>query len=111
MPKLLLIKAARLTRMLGTDRWRAEWYAPRPTGDLFGFEQEMRSADWTTIIAWTTARLRTLFASVLDPKILRLSTDSAGGAPLFALFFAVANPLHAARDVANRIARHLISDN
>lgn len=71
----------------------------------------MRSADWVTITTWTTARLRTLFASVLDPKILRLPSDGGRGAPLYALFFAVANPLRAARDVANRIARHLISDN
>jgi three-Cys-motif partner protein len=97
-------KEAAITRMLGTDEWRTEWYQPSANGDLFGHADGQRTADVGEIEAYVWKRLETLFPKVLPP--LRLRKDR--GAPMFSLFFAISNPEPKAIGLATRIASHIL---
>jgi three-Cys-motif partner protein len=98
-------KEASLTRTLGTDAWRAAFYAPRAQRALFGDDSDERVAEVPQMLAWVKKRLETVFPAVLDPYVFRQTRESGKeGAPLFALFFLVSNPTPKARALALRIA-------
>ena len=107
-----LDKEAALNRMLGTDRWRTEFYETSPQLGMFGDDpDEVRVADVSSISRWVTRRLKDVFPEVLAPKILYQQRQSGKhGAALFALFFAIANPRPEARGLAVKIAKHVLND-
>src|SRR5260221_6300742 len=69
-------KRSRLTAMLGTNRWRSEWYAATPQMGLFGDESDERTATQGQILKWVTARLGEIFPMVLEPLLLCYQTPS-----------------------------------
>jgi len=94
-------KAAALDRFLGTQDWRTHFYQ---MPDLFSEQGQQRTADWRDIAEYIKLRLETIFAGgVLDPVILRKGT-----VPLYGLYFALANPSKRAREIALRIANHIM---
>lgn len=97
-------KAAAITRMLGTDEWRTEWYRPSAHADLFGHADGQRTADVREIEASVGKRLAALFPKVLPPLTLR----NDRGAPMFSLFFAISNPEPKAIGLATKIAGHIL---
>ncbi|HEX6707356.1 MAG TPA: three-Cys-motif partner protein TcmP [Albitalea sp.] len=97
-------KAAKLTAFLGTDDWRRELYT-REQGDMFDAPQITRDPGWKDILDFTTRRLRGLFPYVSDPRLL----SAAGGAPKFALYFAVTNPDQKAVGLAARVSRDILN--
>lgn len=104
-------KATRLTRMLGTDRWRTEFYKADPQLGLFGSPDDIRDVDVDQMSNWVTKRLEALFPKVLPPKILYQTMPSgARGAPLFSLYFAMSNPSPKAWALASRLASHVLKD-
>jgi hypothetical protein len=99
-------KAARLTAFLGTDAWRTALYTNEQF-DFFDGSTVTRYPGYQDILRFTTERLRSLFPRVEEPLLLRQGNGK--GAPLFALYFAVANPHRAAVDLAGRVARNILS--
>ena len=98
-------KAAAITRMLGTDEWRTEWYQQPTNADLFGYAEGQRTAGVRDIEAYVGKRLATLFPKVLPPLTLR----NDRGAPMFSLFFAISNPEPRAIGLATKIAGHILN--
>ncbi|WP_164084943.1 three-Cys-motif partner protein TcmP [Pseudazoarcus pumilus] len=97
-------KAARLTRMLGTDRWRVDFYKEPPQMGLFSKPDEVRDFDVQQMTDWVTEHLRSIFPKVMPPKILHQTMPSGvQGAPLYALYFAMANPSYRAHALATRL--------
>lgn len=108
-------KKAAVTRILGTDQWEAEFYeAPSRPRDLLTVLEEnqppdpvgarRRSADVDVMENFVKRRLESVFSLVLRPKRLLGPTN----APLYSLFFAMANDSRAAQKVARPIAQHLL---
>lgn len=97
-------KAASLTRFLGTDEWRTALYT-RQQGDLFGDPLVTRARGAEGMLQFTTTRLRTRFPYVSEPVLL----GKANGAPLFALYFAVANRSAAALKLAGRVSMEILA--
>lgn len=64
-----------------------------------------REPGWSQIVDYSTARLRTLFPAVLDPRLLR----AGKGPPLFALYLAVSNPGTSARQLATKAGKHILN--
>lgn len=96
-----------ITRILGDNSWKTRFYANPRQDDLFGnVNGQEREANPNEIVNFVSGRLRTLFPSVLDPKILYQKGDS--GSPLFALYFCLSNPAPSAKTVATRIANHIL---
>lgn len=101
-----------ITRILGTDEWRQEFYAPQRQASLFGAESgDEREADHHDMLKYVSMRLKGLFPAVTDPKILYQAGDSKSpsGAPLFALYFAASNPKPNAYGLAIRIAKDVLN--
>lgn len=101
-------KASTLTRMLGTDEWRAALYKRQVSEpDLFGYtvETTTRERGYQGVLDFATKRLRSLFPYVAEPNLLGV----ANGAPLFALYFAIANPAPAAIGLASRVSKDILS--
>jgi three-Cys-motif partner protein len=99
-------KAAALDRFLGTSEWRTALYKPPATLDLFGDEQQLtRDQGTDAIIQFVQERMETTFPMVKPPVVLR----SQNGAPLYALFFAVANPHHKARELADKVVKTILN--
>lgn len=100
--------AARLDSVLGTPAWREAFYAPTAPTTLDLFDDPVspiigRYADVDAIEAFVGGRLRVAgFAKVAKPLRLPLR----GGAPLYSLFFCVANPK--AITLSMRAADHLL---
>jgi three-Cys-motif partner protein len=97
-------KAKKLTDFLGTNAWRHALYNQEQP-DLFGEPKVTRATGWNDIVQFTTERLRTLFPYVADPQLL----GGLKGPPLFALYFAVANPSPKALGLARRVHRDILS--
>jgi three-Cys-motif partner protein len=97
-------KAAALTSFLGTDQWRKALYTQEQS-DFFDNPTVTRAPGYEGILAFTTTRLRSIFEYVGEPRLLGQSK----GAPLFALYFAVANPSPAAKDLASRVSKDILS--
>ena len=96
-----------ITRLLGTDEWKQVFYAPRPQLDLFSDERVIRSATHQDMLKYVSKRLKTIFPAVAEPKILYQQSGDKGS-PLFALYFAAANPEPKANGLALKIARHIL---
>lgn len=100
-------KANALTRMVGTADWHSAFYSHDPQSGLFDDEPEMkRHADVQVMTHFVTERLRTAFAHVEDPLILRHDRNNA---PLFALYFAVSNTDYKAIGLAKKAAGHILN--
>jgi three-Cys-motif partner protein len=99
-------KSAAITRMLGYDGWKAEWYSSDERPSLFGDidEREYRTADVRMIEETVTRRLQSLFPAVGGP--LTLNNDR--GHPMNSLYFLPSNPNPAAFGLAMRIANHIL---
>lgn len=97
---------AALGRLLGTDDWYDEFYKKvQQPADLFGnTEEQIVKATNETIAQYFNDRLKTIFAGVATPGVLRNSSNN----PLYLLCFAAANE-HGAR-VALRIANSLLKE-
>ena len=98
-------KAAVLTSFLGTEGWREELYTRKQAGLFDDDVTVTRDKGYEGILQFTTKRLRTIFPYVGEPRLL----GKAKGAPLFALYFAVANPSKAALSLASRVSRDILS--
>ncbi|MEQ9635784.1 MAG: three-Cys-motif partner protein TcmP [Devosia marina] len=100
-------KRAALNRMLGTTEWESAWYETDLQPNMFGEYQRntYRWADVSTMERYVGERLATIFPKVLPP--LRLHNER--GAPMFALFFAIANPDPKAIGLATKIAGHILN--
>jgi three-Cys-motif partner protein len=101
-------KHSSITKVLGTTNWETEFYRPltQVQANLFSAEPlpSRRTANVTQIESFVKQRLETLFPYVLPPKRLL----NPRKAPLFSLFFAMANPSKTAQKVASPIARHIL---
>lgn len=97
-------KAAALTNFLGTDGWREALYT-QEQGSLFDGPTITREPGYEGMLKFTTSRLKTVFPYVSEPRLLGHSK----GAPLFALYFAVANPSKLALGLATRVSRDVLS--
>ena len=97
--------ASRLTRIFGTDDWRAAFYRESEQQTLFGDTRDLvKVADFASISRFWVARLKTVFAQVApDPLPLRNSRN----VPIYLLSFAAANPKGA--ETAVRIAQYILS--
>jgi three-Cys-motif partner protein len=98
-------KRAAITRVLGTDAWEAELYAPGQRS-LFTDEAPVRrTADVARLQDYVRSRLKTIFPAVLKPMPLPLHTRPQK----FSLFFAISNGDGAAIGLATRIANYILN--
>lgn len=99
-------KRAMVSRCLDCTDWEESFYGASTAvvRDLFDNAPKVRHVDIENIEAFVTRRLKGIFPHVEKPARL-LGTRKA---PLFNLFFAMANPSTAAKKVASPIARHLL---
>lgn len=100
-------KRASLTRFLGTDAWEQAWYNSKTQPNLFGDDvvETKRTDDLSVLEKFVEDRFKTIFARVRGPK--RLYNDQ--GAPMFSLFFLMANPSSKAWNAARPIVDHLLN--
>jgi three-Cys-motif partner protein len=97
-------KRAAITRVLGTDAWEKELYAPCQQS-LFSDDPSIRrTADVARLEDYVQSRLRTIFPAVLKPMPLPVRTRPQK----FSLFFAISNGDGAAIGLATRIANHIL---
>ena len=97
-------KASALTSFLGTDAWRKELYV-HEQGGLFDGPTVTRAPGYQGILKFMTDRLKKAFPYVGEPHLL----GQSNGAPLFALYFAVSNPSNAAKTLASRVSKEVLS--
>lgn len=101
-------KRATITRILGTDEWEQRFYKPPPQSDRTLFDvpaaASRRTENVDGIDAFVKERLKLIFPLVEQP--LRLLGPSK--APLFSLFFAMANKSKKAQERARPIAAHIL---
>lgn len=105
--KLTEDKRASITRIVGTNEWERRFYDVVPsTIDMFDGAgmSARRSMNVDGIEAFMTERLNSIFPMVVGPR--RLLT--ANKAPLFSLYFAMANESKAAHKVARPIVQHIL---
>lgn len=94
---------AKLTSVFGTPEWEAEFYTTTKSTLIEGIETVEKTADINKIEKFFVGRLKTIFAGVSEPHMLRNSR----GTPLFLLLFAPSNISKA--PVAMKIAGHILS--
>lgn len=102
-------KEAALTRCLGTDEWRQAFYTENPQQKLFGEAGEIRH-NHKALLEYVSSRLKGLFSAVPKPRLL-YQEESEGkpkGAPLFALYFAVASDNPKAIGLATKLANYIL---
>lgn len=100
-------KRAMVSKCLGGTDWEDSFYSASDAGmqDLFGdMPSRVRHVDIDHIERFVTRKLKDIFPHVERPARLLGPTK----APLFNLFFAMANPSPKAKKVASPIARHLL---
>jgi three-Cys-motif partner protein len=99
-------KRAMVSKCLDCAEWEDSFYGASKAvvRDLFDDAPKVRHVDIENIEAFVMRRLQDIFPHVEKPARL-LGTKKA---PLFNLFFAIANPSPAAKRVASPIARHLL---
>lgn len=98
-----------LERLLGTSKWREALYKPKEKPahiDMFPSEQDEleERVNVSALTEWVRSRLSEEFCYVGQPFVLRNN-----GRPLFLFFLAVSNQRPAARNLADRMHRHLQS--
>lgn len=100
------VKRASLTRFLGTNAWEQAWYKSEAQPNLFGEDtiETKRTSDLSVLEAFVFQRFKTIFPRVAGPKTLY----NDRGAPMFSLFFLMANPSQAAWNAAKPIVEHLL---
>ena len=104
-------KEVSITRLLGTETWRASFYAKKRQSSLFGDDNgDERTVDHQQMLDFVSKRLAIIFSSVSKPKILYQRGDDGShrGAPLFALYFATANKSPKAFGLAMKIANDVL---
>lgn len=103
-------KEAALTRLMGTDGWKKQFYSPPSQLGLYGDDSEVRDVAHSKMLEYFSERLKGIFPEVAGPRILYQSgtREQPSGAPLFALYFAVSNPNPRARALAIKIAKHVL---
>ena len=95
----------RLDVFLGTTKWRSAFYRAETSKDLFGEQEVLVKAKTDVIGRYFVDRLATVFPAVsLKPGVLRNSTNC----PLYLLCFATASDSERGREIALRIANHLL---
>ena len=99
-------KRAAITRILGTDEWERELYAPPAQGDLWDDTAELqRTADVRGLETYVKARLQTIFPAVLPPKALADRQRSHRNSRCFSQCQTQTRP---ATELATRIASHIL---
>jgi three-Cys-motif partner protein len=102
-------KEAALTRIMGPHDWKKALYEPKPTGDLFGDDSDVRTADPKRMAEWVKECLQTIFPGVHGPKILyQRRKDGKNGPPLYALFLLISNSEPKALGLAKRFATSVL---
>ncbi len=98
-------KAARLTACLGTDEWKQYFYCENKQQDLFkSTPGQHRHVNVDTMEKFVRdERLKAIFGAVAQPLRLPLQ-----GAPLYSLFFAVANKSGRAIGLSMKVAKHIL---
>jgi three-Cys-motif partner protein len=101
-------KRAAVARIVGAENWEEHFYGPSPQRDATLFDvpaaAPKRTLDVDGIEAFVIKRLRSIFPLVERP--LRLLGPSR--APIFSLFFAMANKSKKAQERARPIAAHIL---
>lgn len=97
-------KRMAITRVLGTDAWERELYAPGQRGFFTDQAPLRRTADVGALQDYVRARLKTIFPAVLRPLPLPIDKKPQ----MFSLFFAISNPDGPAIGLATRIANHIL---
>lgn len=96
-----------LNKLLGTEDWYEEFYRVESEPTLFGPADRVVKATTATIGRYFNERLKGVFAGVAtEPGVLRNSRNN----PLYLLCFAVGNPGARAKEIALRIANHLLKE-
>jgi three-Cys-motif partner protein len=102
-------KEVALSRIMGPHDWNKALYEPKPTGDLFGDDSDIRTADPMRMADWVKECLQTLFPGVHGPKILyQRRKDGKQGPPLYALLLLISNPEPKALGLAKRFATSVL---
>jgi len=108
--KLTPDKRAAITRILGSSDWETRFYEPPHDvmPNLFSLPTmpSRRSLNVDGIEEFIAERLGNVFPRVLPPRRLLGRTK----APMFSLFFGMANDSKRAWDVARPIAKHLLEN-
>jgi three-Cys-motif partner protein len=99
-------KAAALDSVLGTKEWRTAFYTDSQQESLLddGKSSARRTAGPAEITSFVHARLCEIFKGWVSAPIL---LPERGGPPMFALFFAVSNPVEPAVKLSKKAADHL----
>jgi three-Cys-motif partner protein len=92
----------RLDKVFGTTEWESEFYKTEDSSLIEGIEITTKIANLEKIEDFFIGRLRTVFAAVAEPMMLRNKI----GAPLYLFCFAAGNSRGA--PTALKIAQHLI---
>ncbi len=97
--------AARITKIMGNEEWKKEFYPAKTELNLFDEEQlQSKDTDFDRIAAYFVKRLETIFPGVAkNPLPLRNSNNT----PLFLFCFAVSNTR--GKDLALRMAEHILN--
>lgn len=99
-------KRAAITRVLGTNAWEQELYAPGQRS-LFSDQAPLRrTADVRALEEYVRSKLETIFPAVLPPLALPIDKRPQK----FSFFFAMSNSNPAAVGLATRIANHILKD-
>lgn len=99
--------ADRLTKTLGTDEWKNEFYPSVVDMTLFGdVETQSKKTNFAGIASYFVSRLNTLFPGGVaeNPVLLRNSRNT----PLYLLCFATSNQKDAIKKVALDIAQDIL---
>lgn len=96
----------RLNLFLGTSDWEKAFYTQQTTINLFGNEETtVVKATVEAIGQYFVDRLKTVFPGVAaNPRVLMNSSNC----PLYLFCFAVSSPNPRAREIALRIANHIL---
>ncbi len=99
-------KAAALDSVLGTTDWRTVFYSESQQVSLLEGERvsARRTSGPAEITTYVHSRLREIFKGWVSEPIM---LPEGGGPPMFALFFAVANPTEKAVKLSKKGAEHL----
>ena len=100
--------AASVTRMVGDNSWQFLFTKRTTTQDLFGRDEVSvhRDASVAEVTEYAIGRLRTIFRGAVLDEYVRLGGTRK--VPWYALLFASANPGSKAKELALRVARHIV---
>jgi three-Cys-motif partner protein len=97
----------RLDRVLGDCDWRERFVRPVPSNDLFEIGERFESAaNPDAIEQFVKERLDQIFPGGTGDNAVRLRNTK--NSTMFSLFFAMSNPDPKARELAMRIANHIL---